>query len=165
MASEEDIQGTKDAVIQDLERKLRFKEDVLNNGQPVPGVCGLSRGRGESGAAPLLPAVRAEPAAGDGGGRAAVRPAQDGAGSCTERGTQPGPGAGREKGPRGAVCPTPRRQRPGSTGPDDVRACTQRAPWGGDSSAPSGKTAGVQGESGSPGCGEGERCVGLAQVH
>nr|XP_036854716.1 palladin isoform X4 [Manis javanica] len=34
MASEEDIQGTKDAVIQDLERKLRFKEDVLNNGQP-----------------------------------------------------------------------------------------------------------------------------------
>lgn len=55
MASEEDIQGTKDAVIQDLERKLRFKEDVLNNGQPVPGVCGLSRGRGESGAAPPAP--------------------------------------------------------------------------------------------------------------
>ncbi|XP_036746813.2 palladin isoform X1 [Manis pentadactyla] len=34
IASEEDIQGTKDAVIQDLERKLRFKEDMLNNGQP-----------------------------------------------------------------------------------------------------------------------------------
>lgn len=35
IASDEEIQGTKDAVIQDLERKLRFKEDLLNNGQPV----------------------------------------------------------------------------------------------------------------------------------
>ncbi|XP_059030855.1 palladin isoform X3 [Mustela lutreola] len=34
IASDEEIQGTKDAVIQDLERKLRFKEDLLNNGQP-----------------------------------------------------------------------------------------------------------------------------------
>uniref|UniRef100_A0A8C5ZNL7 Palladin n=1 Tax=Marmota marmota marmota TaxID=9994 RepID=A0A8C5ZNL7_MARMA len=34
IASDEEIQGTKDAVIQDLERKLRFKEDILNNGQP-----------------------------------------------------------------------------------------------------------------------------------
>uniref|UniRef100_A0A452G6Q2 Palladin n=1 Tax=Capra hircus TaxID=9925 RepID=A0A452G6Q2_CAPHI len=34
MASDEEIQGSKDAVIQDLERKLRFKEDLLNNGQP-----------------------------------------------------------------------------------------------------------------------------------
>ena len=42
MASDEEIQGSKDAVIQDLERKLRFKEDLLNNGQPVGG----SRGRG-----------------------------------------------------------------------------------------------------------------------
>lgn len=33
IASDEDIQGTKDAVIQDLERKLRFKEELLNNGQ------------------------------------------------------------------------------------------------------------------------------------
>ncbi|XP_075716378.1 palladin [Rhinoderma darwinii] len=33
IASDEEIQGTKDAVIQDLERKLRFKEE-LNNGQP-----------------------------------------------------------------------------------------------------------------------------------
>lgn len=35
IASDEEIQGTKDAVIQDLERKLRFKEDLLNHGQPV----------------------------------------------------------------------------------------------------------------------------------
>ncbi|XP_011530074.1 palladin isoform X6 [Homo sapiens] len=35
IASDEEIQGTKDAVIQDLERKLRFKEDLLNNGQPI----------------------------------------------------------------------------------------------------------------------------------
>lgn len=35
IASDEEIQGTKDAVIQDLERKLRFKEDLLSNGQPV----------------------------------------------------------------------------------------------------------------------------------
>uniref|UniRef100_A0A2K5Q6Q1 Palladin n=1 Tax=Cebus imitator TaxID=2715852 RepID=A0A2K5Q6Q1_CEBIM len=34
IASDEEIQGTKDAVIQDLERKLRFREDLLNNGQP-----------------------------------------------------------------------------------------------------------------------------------
>ncbi|XP_030047428.1 palladin isoform X2 [Microcaecilia unicolor] len=34
IASDEEIQGTKDAVIQDLERKLRFKDDLLNNGQP-----------------------------------------------------------------------------------------------------------------------------------
>ncbi|XP_029428662.1 palladin isoform X2 [Rhinatrema bivittatum] len=34
IASDEEIQGTKDAVIQDLERKLRFKEELLNNGQP-----------------------------------------------------------------------------------------------------------------------------------
>ncbi|XP_064418128.1 palladin isoform X2 [Latimeria chalumnae] len=33
IASDEEIQGTKDAVIQDLERKLRFKDDLLNNGQ------------------------------------------------------------------------------------------------------------------------------------
>uniref|UniRef100_A0A8C1W402 Palladin, cytoskeletal associated protein n=1 Tax=Cyprinus carpio TaxID=7962 RepID=A0A8C1W402_CYPCA len=31
--SDSDIQGTKDAVIQDLERKLRFKEERLSNGQ------------------------------------------------------------------------------------------------------------------------------------
>lgn len=42
IASDEEIQGTKDAVIQDLERKLRFKEDLLNNGQPV----GRDRGLG-----------------------------------------------------------------------------------------------------------------------
>ncbi|XP_068134915.1 palladin isoform X1 [Hyperolius riggenbachi] len=34
IASDEEIQGTKDAVIQDLERKLRFKDELLNNGQP-----------------------------------------------------------------------------------------------------------------------------------
>ncbi|XP_072262128.1 palladin isoform X2 [Pyxicephalus adspersus] len=34
IASDEEIQGTKNAVIQDLERKLRFKEELLNNGQP-----------------------------------------------------------------------------------------------------------------------------------
>ncbi|XP_077000555.1 palladin isoform X1 [Tamandua tetradactyla] len=34
IASDEEIQGTKDAVIQDLERKLRFKEELLSNGQP-----------------------------------------------------------------------------------------------------------------------------------
>ncbi|XP_056134006.1 palladin [Lampris incognitus] len=33
MASDSDIQGSKDAVIQDLERKLRFKEERLSNGQ------------------------------------------------------------------------------------------------------------------------------------
>ncbi|XP_056270056.1 palladin isoform X3 [Pseudoliparis swirei] len=32
-ASDSDIQGTKDAVIQDLERKLRFKEERMSNGQ------------------------------------------------------------------------------------------------------------------------------------
>ncbi|XP_033621445.1 palladin-like [Fukomys damarensis] len=43
IASDEEIQGTKDAVIQDLERKLRFKEDLLNNGQPLglePAITG-----------------------------------------------------------------------------------------------------------------------------
>ncbi|KAM8939680.1 palladin [Pelodytes ibericus] len=34
IASDEEIQGTKNAVIQDLERKLRFKDDMMNNGQP-----------------------------------------------------------------------------------------------------------------------------------
>ncbi|XP_078801565.1 palladin isoform X7 [Oryzias latipes] len=33
MASDSDIQGSKDAVIQDLERKLRFKEERTSNGQ------------------------------------------------------------------------------------------------------------------------------------
>ncbi|XP_051875716.1 palladin isoform X2 [Pristis pectinata] len=33
LATDEEIQGTKDAVIQDLERKLRFKEDRVSNGQ------------------------------------------------------------------------------------------------------------------------------------
>ncbi|XP_070687814.1 palladin isoform X2 [Pempheris klunzingeri] len=33
LASDSDIQGSKDAVIQDLERKLRFKEDRISNGQ------------------------------------------------------------------------------------------------------------------------------------
>ncbi|XP_074492275.1 palladin isoform X1 [Sebastes fasciatus] len=33
MSSDSDIQGTKDAVIQDLERKLRFKEERISNGQ------------------------------------------------------------------------------------------------------------------------------------
>ncbi|XP_033477281.2 palladin isoform X3 [Epinephelus lanceolatus] len=33
MASDSDIQGSKDAVIQDLERKLRFKEERISNGQ------------------------------------------------------------------------------------------------------------------------------------
>ncbi|XP_051783596.1 palladin isoform X2 [Erpetoichthys calabaricus] len=33
IASDSEIQGTKDAVIQDLERKLRFKEERFNNGQ------------------------------------------------------------------------------------------------------------------------------------
>uniref|UniRef100_A0A672Y6F4 Palladin n=1 Tax=Sphaeramia orbicularis TaxID=375764 RepID=A0A672Y6F4_9TELE len=33
MASDSDIQGSKDAVIQDLERKLRFKEERVSNGQ------------------------------------------------------------------------------------------------------------------------------------
>ena len=47
MASDEEIQGSKDAVIQDLERKLRFKEDLLNNGQPVGG--GRGRGHDEQG--------------------------------------------------------------------------------------------------------------------
>ncbi|XP_023269080.1 palladin isoform X2 [Seriola lalandi dorsalis] len=33
LASDSDIQGSKDAVIQDLERKLRFKEERISNGQ------------------------------------------------------------------------------------------------------------------------------------
>ncbi|KAJ8280057.1 hypothetical protein COCON_G00071230 [Conger conger] len=33
IASDSEIQGSKDAVIQDLERKLRFKEERLSNGQ------------------------------------------------------------------------------------------------------------------------------------
>ncbi|XP_038855485.1 palladin-like isoform X2 [Salvelinus namaycush] len=33
LASDSDIQGTKDAVIQDLERKLRFKDERMSNGQ------------------------------------------------------------------------------------------------------------------------------------
>ncbi|KAM9358166.1 palladin [Symphorus nematophorus] len=33
VASDSDIQGSKDAVIQDLERKLRFKEERMSNGQ------------------------------------------------------------------------------------------------------------------------------------
>uniref|UniRef100_A0A3B3DN06 Ig-like domain-containing protein n=1 Tax=Oryzias melastigma TaxID=30732 RepID=A0A3B3DN06_ORYME len=33
IASDSDIQGSKDAVIQDLERKLRFKEERTSNGQ------------------------------------------------------------------------------------------------------------------------------------
>ncbi|XP_072113728.1 palladin isoform X3 [Mobula birostris] len=33
LATDEEIQGTKDAVIQDLERKLRFKDDRMSNGQ------------------------------------------------------------------------------------------------------------------------------------
>ncbi|KAK6493914.1 palladin [Huso huso] len=33
IASDSEIQGTKDAVIQDLERKLRFKEERMSNGQ------------------------------------------------------------------------------------------------------------------------------------
>lgn len=33
VASDSDIQGSKDAVIQDLERKLRFKEERISNGQ------------------------------------------------------------------------------------------------------------------------------------
>lgn len=33
--SDSDIQGSKDAVIQDLERKLRFKEERISNGQQV----------------------------------------------------------------------------------------------------------------------------------
>ncbi|CAJ1059949.1 palladin isoform X3 [Xyrichtys novacula] len=33
IASDSDIQGSKDAVIQDLERKLRFKEERMSNGQ------------------------------------------------------------------------------------------------------------------------------------
>lgn len=33
--SDSDIQGSKDAVIQDLERKLRFKEERASNGQQV----------------------------------------------------------------------------------------------------------------------------------
>ncbi|KAM9762394.1 palladin isoform 5-T5 [Menidia menidia] len=33
IASDSDIQGSKDAVIQDLERKLRFKEERISNGQ------------------------------------------------------------------------------------------------------------------------------------
>lgn len=35
IASDSDIQGSKDAVIQDLERKLRFKEERISNGQQV----------------------------------------------------------------------------------------------------------------------------------
>ena len=65
MASDEEIQGSKDAVIQDLERKLRFKEDLLNNGQPVGG--GRGRGREEqarvvgAGLEPPSPALGLEP--------------------------------------------------------------------------------------------------------
>ncbi|XP_069797804.1 palladin isoform X2 [Narcine bancroftii] len=33
LATDEEIQGTKDAVIQDLERKLKFKDDRVSNGQ------------------------------------------------------------------------------------------------------------------------------------
>lgn len=54
MASDEEIQGSKDAVIQDLERKLRFKEDLLNNGQPVGG----GRGRGHDEQARVVGARR-----------------------------------------------------------------------------------------------------------
>ena len=59
MASDEEIQGSKDAVIQDLERKLRFKEDLLNNGQPVGG--GRRRGHDEQGQSlePALTSLRA----------------------------------------------------------------------------------------------------------
>lgn len=59
MASDEEIQGSKDAVIQDLERKLRFKEDLLNNGQPVGG--GRGRGHDEQGQSlePALTSLRA----------------------------------------------------------------------------------------------------------
>uniref|UniRef100_A0A4W3JE53 Palladin, cytoskeletal associated protein n=1 Tax=Callorhinchus milii TaxID=7868 RepID=A0A4W3JE53_CALMI len=35
LATDEEIQGTKNAVIQDLERKLRFKDDRLSNGQKL----------------------------------------------------------------------------------------------------------------------------------
>lgn len=35
LTSDSDIQGSKDAVIQDLERKLRFKEERMSNGQQV----------------------------------------------------------------------------------------------------------------------------------
>ncbi|KAG9331663.1 hypothetical protein JZ751_018462, partial [Albula glossodonta] len=35
IASDSEIQGSKDAVIQDLERKLRFKEERLSNGQQL----------------------------------------------------------------------------------------------------------------------------------
>ncbi|XP_031724120.1 palladin isoform X2 [Anarrhichthys ocellatus] len=35
LASDSDIQGSKDAVIQDLERKLRFKEERISNGQQL----------------------------------------------------------------------------------------------------------------------------------
>lgn len=37
VTSDSDIQGSKDAVIQDLERKLRFKEERISNGQQVSG--------------------------------------------------------------------------------------------------------------------------------
>lgn len=40
ITSDSDIQGSKDAVIQDLERKLRFKEERISNGQQVC-VCGI----------------------------------------------------------------------------------------------------------------------------
>lgn len=39
IVSDSEIQDTKDAVIQDLERKLRFKEERVSNGQQV-SVCG-----------------------------------------------------------------------------------------------------------------------------
>lgn len=39
ITSDSDIQGSKDAVIQDLERKLRFKEERISNGQQVCMVC------------------------------------------------------------------------------------------------------------------------------
>lgn len=46
MASDEEIQGSKDAATQDLERKLRFKEDLLNN---VAAVCCRGWGQDEQG--------------------------------------------------------------------------------------------------------------------
>ena len=62
IASDEEIQGSKDAVIQDLERKLRFKEDLLNNGQPVQGagvgVGGCQGGRGFAAAPEPFPSPR-----------------------------------------------------------------------------------------------------------
>lgn len=39
IVSDSEIQDSKDAVIQDLERKLRFKEERVSNGQQVC-ICG-----------------------------------------------------------------------------------------------------------------------------